>query len=178
MNRTAKLFWAVVVSQTVFLIAWAGYHEWVRQTSEVIVLKGRPVDPQDLLRGDYMTMRYDISEAKLAGVATPTQRGQASTDLGGEVWVLLEKRDRYHVVVEASRARLTPKPGQVLVRGQVAYGWNSSAGFTRIDYGIERYFVPEGKGTPRFQLMEVEVSVSPAQRLYIKRVLLDGRAYP
>ncbi len=38
--------------------------------------------------------------------------------------------------------------------------------------------MPEGKGTPRFKLMEVEVSVSPAHRLYIKRVLLDGKAFP
>ena len=32
--------------------------------------------------------------------------------------------------------------------------------------------------TPRFDLMEVEVSVSPAHRLYIKQVLLDGKTFP
>jgi uncharacterized membrane-anchored protein len=63
----------------------------------------------------------------------------------------------------------------MLVRGQTGY---TVSGPNRITYGIERYFVPEGRGTPRFQLMEVEAAVSPAHRLYIKRVLLDGRPYP
>jgi len=52
------------------------------------------------------------------------------------------------------------------------------ASATDVAYGIEKYFVPEGKGSPRFKAMEVEVSVSPAHRLYIKRVLLDGKAFP
>jgi uncharacterized membrane-anchored protein len=175
MNRAAKWFWALVASQAFFLVAWAGYHEWVRQTAEVIVLKGRPADPQDLLRGDYMTMRYDISDAR---VREAKQGSFGNTDMGHDVWVLLEKHERYHVVVQASYEKLTPGAGQVLVRGQISPGWGGIPGRSRIDYGIERYFVPEGKGTPRFQLMEVEVSVSPAQRLYIKRVLLDGRVYP
>ena len=175
MNRTAKCFWAIVAAQALFLLTWAGYHEWVRRSAPIIVLKGRPVDPRDLLRGDYMTMRYDISEVQLGG-AKPGANNAA--DAGRDVWVLLVQRDRYHVVAVASREPLTPKPGQLLVRGQLGYGWRGAANSSHVEYGIERFFVPEGKGTPQFKLMEIEVAVSPAHRLYIKRVLLDGRAYP
>ena len=76
-------------------------------------------------------------------------------------------------------SRSRRRPAQVLVRGTRTYGRNFNEGAPpRIDYGIGKYFVPEGQGTPRFKLMEVEVSVSPAHRLYIKRVLLDGKAFP
>lgn len=172
MKANLKLFWVLVVAQAVFLLGWAGYHEYVRQRATVIVLKGRPVDPQDLLRGDYMILNYDISTVSVAGTAADKQPSS-------DVWVLLEKKDRYHVVVQASSEKLAPRPGQLLVRGTRGYDWRTSqTGTTRVDYGIEKYFVPVGKGTPRFQLLEVEVSVSPAHRLYIKQVLLDGKAFP
>lgn len=170
MNRTTKWFWAVVAAQAVFLLAWAGYHEVVRQTASVILLRGRPVDPQDLLRGDYMTLGYDINAVP---AATPPLG-----KMGDDVWVLLAPQDGYHVVVQASRERLSPAPGQMLVRGTLGRDWRTGRDATRVDYGIERYFVPEGKGSPRFQKVEIEVSVSPAHRLSIKRVLLDGKAYP
>ena len=86
------------MAQAVFLLAWAGYHEFVRQNAPVILLKGRPVDPQDLLRGDYMTMGYDINVSPAGGGAPKI--GAGST-VGNDAWVLLEKRDGYHVVVKA-----------------------------------------------------------------------------
>ncbi|MCX6950917.1 MAG: GDYXXLXY domain-containing protein [Verrucomicrobia bacterium] len=176
MKPTTKWFWAIVAAQAAFLLAWAGYHEVVRQTAPVLLLKGRPVDPQDLLRGDYMTMRYDIGTATVE--TGPAAKPGSGDSAGSEVWVLLEPRDGYHVVAKASREPLRAGPGQVLVRGALGYDWRSGARDAQIDYGIERYFVPEGKGSPRFQKVEVEVSVSPAHRLSIKRVLLDGKAYP
>ncbi|MBI5769968.1 MAG: GDYXXLXY domain-containing protein [Verrucomicrobia bacterium] len=175
MNRREKWFWGLVAAQVVFLLGWAGYHEWVRQRAPVIVLKCRPVDPQDLLRGDYMTLRYEISDAIVTGLAAKQKEGAG---VGTDVWVLLEKHERHHVVVRASLERLTPTTGQILVRAETGRDWSGATGASRLDYGIERYFVPEGKGTPRFKLMEVEASVSAAHRLQIKRVLLDGRVYP
>lgn len=171
MSTTAKGFWLLVLAQAGFLLAWAGYHEWVRQNAPVILLKCRPVDPQDLLRGDYMTLDYDISHPATIG-------GKADVPHRGSLWVTLEKQDRYHAVVSVSDKRQAPGPGQVLVRGERAGLWVTGTDGRRIDYGIDRYFVPEGKGSPRFTLAEVEASVSPAHRLYIRRVLLDGKSYP
>lgn len=172
MSTKARLFLIFALAQVAFLLGWAGYHEYVRQHAQVILLKGRPVDPQDLLRGDFMILNYDINTVTVAG----TPAGEAPNS---DVWLLLAKVDRYHVVVQASTEKLEAKPGQVLVRGTRGYDWRTSQpGTTRVEYGIEKYFVPEGKGTPRFQLLEVEVAVSPAHRLYLKQVLLDGKAFP
>lgn len=176
MSRTAKWFWSLVVAQAAFLFVWAGYHEFVRQHAPVILLKGRPVDPQDLLRGDYMILGYDINSPEretIAGVPETVRNAG-----GGDAWVLLERRGNYHEVIQVSHNRLNPNPNQVLVRGSFGYDFQGANSRPRIDYGIERYFVPEGKGSPRFTLVEIEASVSPAHRLYIKRVLLDGKSYP
>lgn len=170
MSRTTRWVALIVAAQAVFLLSWAGYHEWVRQHAPVILLKCRPVDPQDLLRGDYMILDYNISD-----VAVPAA---PSGVIGNDVWVLLEQRERHHVAVQASRTRLEPKSTQVLVRGKVMHNWRNDRSLERVDYDIGRYYVPEGKGTPRFKTIEVEASVSPTRRLYLKRVLLDGQAYP
>jgi len=175
MNRTTPWFWLIVVAQAAFLLGWAGYHEFVRQNAPVILLKGRPVDPRDLLRGDYMTLGYEINSAPISDTVT---RSGVNRPTGGDAWVVLEERDGYHVVAKASSERLSPGAGQVLVCGTFGYNARASGETVRIDYGIERYFVPEGKGSPHFKKVEVEVSVSPAHRLSIKRVLLDGKAYP
>ena len=166
-----KWFWILVIAQAAFLVGWAGYHEYVRHYAPAILLKGRPVDPQDVLRGDFMTMNYDISTVPLAPRTIKAD--------GSDVWVLLERKDRYYVVAQASYEKLTPAAAQILVRGTSGYNRGPrNAATQRVDYGIEKYFVPEGQGSPRFTLMEVEVSVSPAHRLYLKRVLLDGKAFP
>lgn len=170
--KTTHWFWAVVAAQVLFLGLWAGYHEWVRRHAPTIMLKTRPVDPQDLLRGDYMILGYEIGDAP----ALTNDKGALGASR--EVWVLLEPREGFHALVAASPEKPTPKPGQVLVRGQVGPHWTRGIAANRISYGIERYFVPEGRGTPKFKTLWVEASVSPANRLYIRRLLLDGKAYP
>lgn len=160
MKTKARWFWLVVAAQTAFLLGWAGWHEHVRSHAPTILLKTRPVDPQDLLRGDYMILGYDI------GTVTPP----AGVNAGYDFWVRLVKQDGYHVAVAASAEKPELAPGEIAVLAT-----HSGRG---VAYGIENYYVPEGKGTPRFTKIEVQASVSPTHRLYIKRVLLDGKAYP
>jgi uncharacterized membrane-anchored protein len=163
-KRRAGLFWGVIAAQALFLLAWAGWHEQVRATAPVIRLKTLPVDPRDLLRGDYMILRYEISEAK-----APPEEPRAG-QRGREFWVLLEPRAGYHAVAGTSWRQPEVRAGQYAVKGR--------PGRRGVEYGIETYFVPEGKGTPRFQTLEVEAAVSSAHRLQIKRVLVDGKPYP
>jgi uncharacterized membrane-anchored protein len=169
MNARDRWFWGIVVAQVALLLGWAGYHEYIRQNAPVILLRAHPVDPRDLLRGDYMTLRYEIQDV------TATHQGDA---FGDSLWVVLEQRGKYYEAVDASRVPVAPKPNQFVVRGTVTYSWRNGKSDETVDYGIERYFVPEGKGSPRFKEIEVEASVSPAHWLYIRRVLLDGKPYP
>lgn len=165
MNRTRTCFFGVVAAQAVFLLGWAGWHEHVRTHARVVRLKTLPVDPQDLLRGDYMILRYEISEVKRP---IPAAAGRSND---GNFWVILEPMDGFHTAVATSNGKPELKPGQVAV-----IGWSGPG--NDVAYGIENYYVPEGKGSPRFESIEVEAAVSPTHRLYIKRVLLDGKSYP
>jgi uncharacterized membrane-anchored protein len=170
--KTKLALIAVVVAQVVFLLAWAGYHEFVLQTAPVVKIKVRPVDPRDLLRGDYMILRYDISEhAAPAGWVGPT----------AEVWVGLRDVEGIHRIDEISPASERPRDDARLWVHATAEGSAPSGGeatMVTLTYGIEHFFVPEGRGTPRFDRLEVEASVSPLGRLQLKRVWLDGEIFP
>jgi uncharacterized membrane-anchored protein len=163
-SANTRWFWAVVLGQVVSLLAWAGWHEHVRSYAPVIRLKTVPVDPRDLLRGDYMILRYEISDVKPP--VAPVAHGARESDF----WVVLEPRDGFHVAVATSWDVPNVLPPQIAVKA-----WRGDRG---VAYGIENFYVPEGKGTPRFKTIEVDAAVSPTNKLYLKRVLVDGRPYP
>ena len=161
-----RWLWVVVTLQVVFLLGWAGYHENVRHTAPTIRLQTKPVDPRDLLRGDYMILNYAISSW-----TPPVASGEM---LNGEVFVMLKPEGVYQVIDAVLSAEPGPDDKRLWVR---ATSWRRSESL-RLDYGIERFFVPEGRGTPKFKQMEVEASVSATHRLYIRHVWLDGKVFP
>ncbi|HEX2224406.1 MAG TPA: GDYXXLXY domain-containing protein [Thermoanaerobaculia bacterium] len=172
MSRKPLVFWAVVLIQIVFLLGWAGYHEWVRQNAPTVLLRPRPVDPRDLLRGDYMILDYDVRH-----IALP--EGEEVPGPGSLLYVVLEKRGEVHEVAWVSSGtgkEPEVSPGQVWVRGRVDDV--SEPRRVVVSYGIEDYYVPEGRGTPQFERLLVEAAVSPDHRLYIRQLLLDGKPYP
>lgn len=177
----ARWFAVVVALQAAFLLGWAGWHEWNRGHAPTILLETVPVDPRDLLRGDYMILSYKISRVPEPAVAGLDARGEGDTarKSGREIWVRLRKNGRFHEVIATSwnqpRAEDTAA-GTVVVRGRTA--GPGSARELRVVYEIEKFFVPEGKGTPRFKEMVVEATVSAGGQLGIKRVLLDGKTFP
>jgi uncharacterized membrane-anchored protein len=48
----------------------------------------------------------------------------------------------------------------------------------RVDYGIGRYYVPEGKGTLPRGNTEAEVALTRDGRAFLIRLFVDGRSYP
>jgi len=160
----------LVVLQAVFLLSWAGYHEWVRQQAPTVRLKTIPVDPRDLLRGDYMILTYEVSRHSL-----PHQW----TSRSHPVFVVLKNHESRQVIDEVLLTEPPSTDARLWVRaeGEGDPG-DSSPRALRLTYGIEQFFVPEGKGTPSFRDLEVEASISPSHRLQIKQVRLDGKRFP
>ncbi|HTQ31180.1 MAG TPA: GDYXXLXY domain-containing protein [Opitutaceae bacterium] len=175
MNRT-KWFVLVVAAQAVFLLGWAGWHEHIRGTAPIILLQTHPIDPRDLLRGDYLMLNYDISTPPLpAELRWEGKRpAAAAVRSGTEVCVVLARRGRYYEAMRVTREEPLVAPDEIWVHGTLA---DPRRG--RVTYGIEEYFVPEGKGAPPFGAhIEVEASVSSSHRLYVHRVLVEGKNYP
>lgn len=166
-----KLCWLVAL-QALFLIGWAGYHEYVRRAAPVVKLKVVPVDPRDLLRGDYMILRYEISRHPAPPGWMPDRYS---------VWVGLREVGGLHrierISTESGRPR-DPELQWVFATVEPDSSINGPGTELRLLYGIEHFFVPEGRGTPRFDRLEVEAAISPLGRLQLKRVWLDGEIFP
>ncbi|MBI2222466.1 MAG: GDYXXLXY domain-containing protein [Acidobacteria bacterium] len=173
-------------------------HAWPLWTGETVYLRVVPVDPRDLFRGDYVTLRYPINSLQAGRVAAaPTstivafeghwQAGRPYV-AGQTVYVVLEPRRQgggagvEHVAVRVS----TRKPARGLfLRGRAS--WSSRNGeppeFLSVEYGIDAFFVEQGRGkeieerirsgTPVF----AEVAVSSAGRARLRTLIVDGRRY-
>ena len=169
-SSSARWLWAIVALQAVFILAWAGYHEKVRHTAPTIRLKGAPVDPRDILRGDYMILNYDIS-----GHPVPAGWEQSQS----EVYVVLKPQGAHEVIDEIlPTAPASDDPRRWVIARAYGDPFGTGKSLLRLEYGIETFFVPEGRGAPSFKTLEVEASISPTHHLYIKHVLLDGKEFP
>ena len=151
MTRAGKLIAAaaaVAVLQVGFL-SWmiAGRAAVLRDGAEVL-LKVQPIDPRDLLRGDYVRLGYDISVLTGTIFVPPVKQSE-----GGDhpVWVLLKPGEGG--VFEANAAALDrdelPEAGPdgVVIRGSVS-PLPFAEERTSATYGIERFYLPEGEGKP------------------------------
>ncbi|MBA2871018.1 putative membrane-anchored protein [Anoxybacillus calidus] len=123
---------AVVVIQTIFIGYVVFDKEQHLQHGEVVKLQLAPVDPRSLLQGDYVRLRYEISDVgKRDGqgnVQVILRKDQEGVYRFAGIYSINGMRDKQYVRQE----------GDVLLNGKMKGG--------RIIYGIESYFVPEGTG--------------------------------
>lgn len=111
-----------------------------------IVLKTVPVDPRDLLRGDYVTLGYEVSQIPAKEISGSPGAWYAE---GSHIFVVLKKgADGFWVRSRASAEPVADlKPDEVLLGGRSQYMFEPQTEQTvRVRYGIERFYVPEGEG--------------------------------
>jgi uncharacterized membrane-anchored protein len=147
--RRSILLAALVALLQIAFLGWmiAGRAAVLRSGPEAL-LKVEPVDPRDLLRGDYVRLGYEISSLPVSLINNlPQEKIEA-----GPILVRIGKDgDGYWRARSATLgdAPSTPAPeGQLDVRGAITYGgWNPTPGSSiSVTYGLERYYVPEGEG--------------------------------
>lgn len=147
-RRTIVLAALVALLQIGFL-SWSimGRATILRDGREVL-LKVEPVDPRDFLRGDYVRLGYEIGQIPANILAKAPEAGRDYE--GSPVWVRLEKgADNYWRPVAANLVEPLPTPvgpEQVDIKGTVPRYWDSAQAQVSVDYGIGRYYVPEGEG--------------------------------
>lgn len=172
MKTKLAIFATILGLQAAWVLATCAVQERSLAQGTVILLETRPVDPRDLLRGDYVTLRYKISDVPLNLFSPP--RTEAIPP-GASVYVALERRGEYFEVVRASLEPIQPRRGEVALKGRSGEWWGSAAGRSvRLDYGLERYYVREGTGNPQGKVT-VQAAVPPSGQGVIKEVLVDGK---
>lgn len=146
--------------------------ERILSTGNMILLETEPVDPRDMLRGDYVILNYKISNIDLSRVTSelnsyfPGQHVNINLEPVGKLWQ-----------PKAIWTKSVPSGG-VNIKGKIK---SSQGPYLRLEYGIESYFVPEGKGSRIEDYLRrnskgkvtVEVAVDNSGRAMINRVLID-----
>jgi uncharacterized membrane-anchored protein len=174
----AVLFGVAILLQCVLLVLMVADRMQILREGREVTLQTQPVDPRDLLRGDYVVLRYDISQVSSGALA-----GKPSAERNPAVFVKLAPNASG--LYEAVSVHAGPVPvtaPEVLIRGRVSYSCGSGRAFCdrlTIKYGLESYFVPEGEGKTleqarNQQKLRVVAAVLPSGRAAIKRLLLDG----
>lgn len=147
----------LLISALVLALVQIGFLSWIiagraailRNGAEVL-LKVEPVDPRDLLRGDYVFLSYEISRIPLKLIANIPADRTASDD---ETLVVRLKPDAdgYWRPLAAwlGKAPAPANAGEVDIAGHIFRGWSfgdDPDATVSPDYGIERFYLPEGEG--------------------------------
>jgi len=178
----AKPFAAAALVVALLQTAILGYmiegRAGILRSGTEVLLKTAPVDPRDLLRGDYVILTYDIST-----ISTTSVTGQKpETGDAERLHVRLKPgTDGYWIVSEVSFDPLQAEEGSVILLSMpiTIYDWEwQNAGNLTVSYGIERYYVPEGEGKPiedgRNQgRVSVAVRISETGQAQIRALMLD-----
>ncbi|MCH9807735.1 MAG: GDYXXLXY domain-containing protein [Alphaproteobacteria bacterium] len=135
-----------------------------------VVLDVKPVDPRSLFRGDYVILNYgDIARVKTGG-------GRRKPEGQRTVYVRLAKIGEGWVQTAVEESLPDDlKPNEVALRGTLPRRYSR-----QVKFGIESYFVPEGKGKRLEKLigkgqLKVIAAVAKDGRVAIKGLEVEGR---
>lgn len=147
-----------------------------------ILLRIAPVDPRDVLRGDYVTFQYYISNTD--SYYANSQQIQN----GDKVYVILRPSGKYWDFGGVQKNK--PQDSSLFIKGVVESGgvgnqndFSQYRGNSRLHivYGIEQYFIPEGRGQ-NFNFGNREaaarVAIDGEGRAAIQKIYVDDKPWP
>jgi uncharacterized membrane-anchored protein len=171
-----KLFVVVLALQCAWILGTVATQERALHVGRLVLLETQPVDPRDLLRGDFVRLNYKISDVPREIFFEPRLTGEVSPGTTVFVGLVLAGTNQFYQVSRASTEKFTPDANEVLLRGRAAPGWRNRTGSVHLEYGLEQYFVAEGTGNPHGKLT-VQAAITRSGRASIKEVFVDGRPY-
>ena len=173
------VLWTTIGFQLVVLASMIALHAVPLMFGETIRLKVVPVDPRDVMRGDYVILSYQISHVpaeSIEGVPNVnTPRYWARDDWLEErpVYVTLEPdaSGRFWRGVKTSVNK--PASGK-FIRGKYVHSW----GEANVEFGIEAYYVQEGAGKNLEQArnarsLVAEVALMPSGQAALRDLIVE-----
>ena len=183
MNNKFKLWFWLAVGLQIFIIAAAfAFNQLGSFFGENVLLKlTTPKDPLSLFQGHYLILDYEISSLDLDSF------GGGTFGSGDKVFVGLGKKGDFWQAVSVSKNK--PKDENVYIEGEAAFaGWMFEGDHSiRVNYGIEKYFIPE-KDWQRVEdimrkaaaqgIVAVQVSISPFNHKgSVKKIFINGEEF-
>lgn len=182
MSKKTKFILAITL-QILIIFGIIIFKTGVLTGGRKVLLKIEPVDPRDPLRGDYVTFQYNISELDSYLFDNKQVRN------GDTVYVILRKGKKYWTAQNVQKTKPSSK-NQIFIKGRVEsqkefYPANfflpQRLGTIHIIYGIEEYYIPEGKGQV-FSFWNKEavakVSVDKSGNAVLKQIYVDNKPWP
>ena len=130
--------------QGLVLAYMAAEREWVLRTGRVVYLRTAPLDPRDVMRGDYVRLDYEVSRVPRTswrdGLAVSDDASPAVPRDTKVYAVLRETEDGLAELVSLSDLR--PADG-LFLRGRANPWWRGN--LIGVRYGIEGYFLEQGR---------------------------------
>lgn len=121
---------------------------WTLNFGEDISLLTIPVDPRDLLYGDYVSLRYEIEEVPKSIMATSLLKKVEKEDSYRQKRVYGKLAQQGDIYVLDELTDIKPASGIYLTGKIDGYSYKNTDGFDvhSVNFGLERYFVPENTG--------------------------------
>jgi uncharacterized membrane-anchored protein len=165
---------AVALLQSVMLGAMVWDRVQLLKHGREVVLPIIPIDPRSLFRGDYVQLNYDVSRVPGRLIEGRPRRGEA-------VYVALARgADGVWTPIKAAPVHDGGGGADgIVLKGRLEHRW-SDGHDALVRYGIESYFVPEGKGRElealaRDKKLAAVVAVDARGNAAIKGLMIDGR---
>ncbi|MDM5317807.1 GDYXXLXY domain-containing protein [Fictibacillus sp. b24] len=161
---TKKRGWMIAaLLQVLFLVFIAGSYYSIDYFGKDIKIKTVPVDPRDILYGDYVTLRFEISRVPLSsykGDFTELDRGERHAYV-----VLQPGKEGYYAVKKVYPEKPEVKDNEVVLTAKAEKIWGeNSIDQIELTYGFERYYVQENTGKEleaQANDMDAIISVAP-----------------
>jgi uncharacterized membrane-anchored protein len=182
LNRRAI---GLALLSTIFLFGMIGVEQMRRTIGDEIVLHTRPVDPRDLMRGDYVALDYEIERVRLPDL--PTAADAASWRKNDDLFLALRKDEfggwRAYSLTREKPAR---QDGEIILRATYV----RSEGFideqktpsdVLLDIGADRYFSDKQGAKALEKLareqgpLDVILSVGADGKAVLKGLVIDGQ---
>ncbi len=174
-----KLLVLVLALQTAWLLGMVVMQEHALVNGKIILLETKPVDPRDMLSGDYLMLNYKISDVPVSLFSPPIGK---ELPYGTKIFVAVAPgTNGFYMVTHASTNEMGVSANEVLLLGKSSLWWRNFGGFhsndtIHVEYGLERYYIAEGTGNPAGKLT-VKAIVPASGRAKIKEVLVNGKPY-
>ncbi|QND53160.1 GDYXXLXY domain-containing protein [Phyllobacterium sp. 628] len=169
----------IAILQSGVLYAMVEKRAMILRNGTMITLRTEPVDPRDLLRGEYVRLGYSISTVDVAKVTGEKPDTKGFID----IYVTVKQApDGEWGFSSASWQKRTDIPsGEIQIRGQTLNNSYSVVNdIYRVNYGIERYYLPEGWGhaiedVQKERRIDAVIAVSKAGEAQIRALKDNGR---
>lgn len=183
MSRKRKTaFLALMAIWFSVIASFCAYKEIILRFGHSVMLEVMPFDPRDLFRGDYVNLRYDINVADKDRKILDYRGGVSSYNItGGEtVYVMLVKDGKFY---KGGDIRLKKPVKGLFIKGKAETAPHPEFDDGReffISYGIENYFVPEGRGAEIGRAamngkLSARIRLGPDGDAVIEAVYINGK---